>query len=130
MDDTTNQNGFNRYRKVVNLLRKKLPAAFEVDIRRKKLKGFDGLCIREENRFLILINKDLSESMAVEALLHEYAHALSWTLLQDKLEGEAFHNYCHNASWGVAYAEVYRCYEASIPRRPYIQENNDDSSDK
>lgn len=130
------KNLFHRYRRVVKLLKKELPPALVVKVRRVKLKGFDGLCIRERKSFLILINRELDESMAIETLLHEWAHARSWTLLHDQLENDAFQDFCHNAMWGVAYSEVYRCYEASLPKKKLenlkeiLQEANQNDEDK
>lgn len=105
---------FERFRKVVQLLQAELPCALEVIVRQAKLQGYDGLCLREEKRFLILISEELEQAMAIETVLHEWAHARSWTLLHDQLQDEEFRKICHNAAWGVAYAEVYRVYEASV----------------
>lgn len=115
--DAKGRREFKRYRKTVSLLIKTIPCALPVQVRRTRLKGYDGLCLREEHRFLILINRSLCEPMAIETLIHEYAHARSWTLLHDHAVGEEFENIVHGPAWGVAYAEAYRVYESSLPKR-------------
>jgi hypothetical protein len=103
---------FRVYKKVVALLKEKCPPAYPVDVRRVKLDGFDGECTLHNKRFYIRINKDLSENSAIDCVLHEWAHARAWNHLHDALDEEQFAQRSHDASWGVAYSEVYRTYEA------------------
>lgn len=105
---------FETYQKTVRLLRKKLPPAFPVTVRRVKMSGKDGYCTKKKNRFHIRINKELGEPSAIDALLHEWAHARAWNHLHDSLEGEEFERVIHDASWGVAYSEVYRVFIESL----------------
>lgn len=101
---------FDIYKKTVQILRKKLPPAFPVSVKRVAMKGKDGYCTKKNDKFHIRINNSLDEAQSIDALLHEWAHARSWSHLHDSLEGDDFEEVIHNAAWGVAYSEVYRVY--------------------
>lgn len=91
--------------KVAKFLRNNNLADKPVVIRRCKLKkDFDGLCEKKKNKFIISINKNLSENYSVDVMLHEVAHAVSW----DK------DNEVHGLSWGKAYSRVYRLFEENF----------------
>lgn len=78
------------------------PAKCPVSIRRVKLSSkFDAVCIFKNNNFLIKINNLLPEHEAIEALIHEYAHVLSW---DDFVDEE------HCNEWGKAYSKIYRAF--------------------
>lgn len=102
---------FRVYRKIVSLLKEKCPPAYPIDVRRVKLNGLDGECYLHKKKFYIRINNQLSENSAIDALLHEWAHARAWNHLHDALDKQEFLQRSHDASWGVAYSEVYRTYE-------------------
>lgn len=101
------------YKKLVSVLKQKCPAAFKVSVRRVKMNKFDGYCLlcTTDKKFIIRINKDIPESSAIDTLLHEWAHARAWNHLHDSLNDKEFEERCHDASWGVAYSEVYKVYE-------------------
>lgn len=103
--------GYSDYKRLVSILKKRCPAAFPVSVRRVKISGLDGDCALGHKRFYIRINKDISESSAIETLLHEWAHARAWNHLHDSMSAHEFEEKTHDASWGVAYSEVYRVYE-------------------
>lgn len=105
---------YKSYRKLVNLLKKKCPLAYPVSVRRLKLTDLDGYCSLDSKKFFIRINYSLDESSAIETLIHEWAHARAWNHLHDKLSWSEFEEISHDASWGVAYSEVYRIYEKSF----------------
>ncbi len=105
---------YGNYRKLIRLLRNKCPAAFPVTVRRVKLKDKDGDCSKKDGRFFIRINRELPENSSIDALLHEWAHARAWNHLHDVLDCTAFEERVHDASWGVAYAEVYRIFEQNF----------------
>jgi len=92
------------------LLKKKLPAAFTVRVRsaQKLDPQYQALCSLEgsgkQRYFLIRISKRLSDEQARDALIHEYAHAVSWGHLHDQQEDHPW----HDDVWGVNYARVYR----------------------
>lgn len=53
--------------------------------------------------FLIKVKNTLSGDRAIEALVHEWAHAMVWFLTAaEQDEGD------HHSEWGVAYARCYR----------------------
>lgn len=53
--------------------------------------------------FVISIPPEMPECLLCDALLHEWAHALTWTT-----DPEVKH---HGAEWGAAYARVYDIWE-------------------
>ena len=71
----------------------------------------------------IRIDKSLSESTAIDTLLHEWAHARAWNHLHDSLDDEEFEERSHDASWGVAYSEVYKIYEQYYIPETIISKN-------
>jgi len=89
------------YRKVVSLLKRKCPAKYPVHVRRVTLSRHkDGDCQFKDDKFLIRINRELEEYMAIEVFLHELAHVLSWDENKD----------AHHKGWGVAFSRVYRIF--------------------
>jgi hypothetical protein len=102
---------FETYGRVVRVLRKKLPPAFPVQVRRVKLVDRDGYCEKRNDVFYIRINRELPEAPAIDALLHEWAHARAWNHLHDSLHPNEFQLVAHDPVWGVAYSEVYRVWE-------------------
>ncbi|MCE9629448.1 MAG: SprT-like domain-containing protein [Planctomycetia bacterium] len=77
-----------------------------------------GECVRRPQRFVVRLNMAMSESMAVETLCHEWAHALAWNYSLDKLARQAdvspqeFDLASHDEAWGCAYSRVWRAYVA------------------
>ena len=102
---------YRAYRKLVSVLKKRCPVAFPVSVRRVKLFNLDGDCSLGKKKFFIRINQGLSETSAIDTLLHEWAHARAWSHFHDSLDWTEFEERSHDASWGVAYSEVYRIYE-------------------
>jgi hypothetical protein len=103
--------GYNLYKSIIKILREKLPPAYPVYVRRVKLNGLDGDCMLHNKKFTIRINREMSEGAAIDCLIHEWAHARAWNHLHDSLDHHEFELRSHDASWGVAYSEVYRTYE-------------------
>jgi len=52
------------------------------------------------DRFWIRIDPGRDRVIAMDCLVHEWAHTLSWD--QEEIDGD------HCDAWGVAYAQVYR----------------------
>lgn len=103
---------YDHYRRLVFVLRTKCPPAYPVSVRRVKIsKDKDGDCSLLNSKFYIRIDKNLPENSCIETLLHEWAHARAWNHLHDSMLWEEFEAVAHDASWGVAYSEVYRVYE-------------------
>lgn len=107
---------YKNYKQLVSFLKKNLPIAYPVSVRRCVMsRSLDGECIKHKRRFFIRINKDLSENLAIETLIHEWAHARAWNHLLDSMEADdRFDDLSHDATWGVAYSEVYRVYQKLI----------------
>lgn len=107
---------YKNYKKLVSFLKKNLPIAYPVSVRRCVMsKTLDGECVKYKKRFFIKINKDLPENLAIETLIHEWAHARAWNHLLDSMESdERFDDFSHDATWGVAYSEVYRLYQKLV----------------
>lgn len=103
-----------KFYKTVKLLKEKCPLAFPCTVRRVKLKKHDGLCIKKNNSFSIKIDNSLNEKSAIDTLLHEWAHARAWNHLHDSLSQKEFELIAHDASWGVAYSQVYRIFEENF----------------
>lgn len=92
---------------VFRYLKSALPPPMSVIIRRVPMNKHDGLCIDRGDHFLIRIDRRLPEAVAIDVLIHEYAHVLSWGKSKD----------VHGHQWGIAYSLVYRTFlehEASL----------------
>ncbi len=87
-------------------LRKKVPTAFPVQVRRKDIPASEccfGTCTFDGNIFKITIDKSISNDMAVETLIHEWAHVIAWTHEHDTVDD-------HGPEWGLAYSRVFRAF--------------------
>lgn len=103
---------FRQYQSLLRMLKDECPPAFPVSVRRVKLTKLEGRCWKDGKKFHIQIDKCLDEGRAMDVLLHEWAHARAWNhMLDAAVTDEAFNRLAHDASWGVAYAEIYSVYE-------------------
>lgn len=92
------QTSYNRYYSFVRYIKKHLELPYPFIIRRVKMpNGYDGDCRIKNNKFLIRVEKSLSEHYSIDVLIHEVSHCLSW-----EEENE------HGVAWGKAYSKVYR----------------------
>lgn len=90
----------SNFRKVVKLLKRQFPE-YVVKVRRLRLPTtLQGDCSFKEPAFLIRINNVLNEDAAIDVLIHEWAHILSWDYPGDN----------HGMQWGKAYSRVYRLF--------------------
>jgi hypothetical protein len=90
------------YRKVVNFLKRACPPDCKINVRRVKLPDhLDGDCGLKRDRFLVRINRTLPEHEAIETLIHEMAHVLSW----DRCPLDE-----HCDEWGKSYSRLYRSF--------------------
>lgn len=90
------------YKKLVRFLKDSFPQDYPVSVRRVKMsKAYDGDCELKKKYFLVRINNRLPEHVAIDTLLHEYAHCVAW-------------NKCmvdhHCSEWGKAYSKIYRAF--------------------
>lgn len=87
------------------ILRRQCMPAHPVHVRRVQLQGEWGHCWLRKRKhrkvFLIAIDSRMPDQLALETLVHEWAHALSW--YEPGTD--------HSVAWGRAYA---RCYRAVI----------------
>lgn len=79
-----------------------------------------GECIRRKKRFVVRLNSAMTESQAVETLLHEWAHALAWNYSLDRMardpdvDRELFEGASHDEAWGCAYSRVWRAFSGQM----------------
>jgi hypothetical protein len=105
------------FRQVLRMLREHAPPILPVRVRRVKNLGERAGCLGEcgmvENlrgrpiRFEVFLDADLRGPLLIEALTHEWAHALGWTTNHPVFK-------FHTDLWGVAYAMAYRVVEGVI----------------
>lgn len=106
-----------KFDKVVKLLRKEFPLGVPTTVKTvKKLRCEEngeeiyGQCSSSENskgvvkKFLVEVARDLPLGLAIDTLLHEWAHAT------DHLENGDPCMHPHRNSWGVHYARIWRVY--------------------
>lgn len=91
---------YKTFYKAVAFLKENAGCSQPVSVRRVKLDDLDGKCFRKNNQFFIKINKKLDCNHAIDVLLHEYAHTISWRKEPDD----------HGPLWGVAYSNIYRLF--------------------
>lgn len=89
------------WRKAVRELPILVPARYPVVIRRVKLAdlGDCEFCLKPKRHFRVRINRDLPPLWALDYLIHEHAHAVSWHGMD---EGD------HQGSWESALGRCYR----------------------
>jgi hypothetical protein len=109
--------GWVVFKRVLAGLRRYCPAAMPVVVRTSWLSSDTlGRCARRKARFVIALNANMNEHDAVETLIHEWAHALSWNLVldrlsrQDSVDPHDFQEASHDEAWGCAYSRVWRVY--------------------
>lgn len=49
----------------------------------------------------VRVNRALDTPQALEVLVHEWAHAMTWDIEHERSQS-------HSSYWGIAYAEAYR----------------------
>ncbi len=93
---------FPHYHSFLRYLRRRLLAGLKVTVRRMSFAPpeHDGECQRRRGRYHIRIKKHLPEYYAIDVLMHETAHVLSWATEKD----------LHGPLWGRAYSTVYRTF--------------------
>lgn len=97
------------YRQVIKLLREKCPADMPVKVRRVRVPNDRfGDCSQVDDHYIIRICNKLSETQAIDILIHEWSHAISW----DKCRNE---DHCNE--WGKAYSRVYRIFIKDVLNR-------------
>ena len=89
-----------------------------------------GDCSIVRGTFQIRVCKSLNEAVAIECLLHEWAHALSWracvgTAAKSRsLAPHEFDRLGHGAPWGLAYSKVYLRFTSEIVLTLQVEDLN------
>ena len=103
----------DQFRRHVAKLRAAVPACAPVSVRRESPShGRLAECALDgsgrNRRFVIRIRPEARFNEALDSLIHEWAHALSWTDGHPSLTD-------HDEMWGVAFS---RCYRVIFPDEP------------
>lgn len=91
----------------------------------RQLSGKEGDCSIVGRNFRIRVSKELPLSQAIDVLLHEWAHALSWDACvgnvanSRSISDSEFNWLAHGPEWGIAYSKVYRCFTHEIDPQIY-----------
>jgi hypothetical protein len=64
-----------------------------------------GDCARVGRKMLIRVDRRLPWAVAIDTLIHEYAHGYVWEA--PSIEDTREH---HGSEWGVAYAKIYQAF--------------------
>lgn len=103
----------NSFKKTLSILKSKLPPAYPVTIDYvssfDKVGEFGSTYIKTSKssgrkKFIITVDTSQCEDMAIETLMHEWAHMISWSVghnWQDWMDD-------HGPEFGVAYSRVYQ----------------------
>jgi hypothetical protein len=93
------------------------PPALPVTVRTGRLGArLNGDCVRDRNRFVIRVSSELDQNGAIDTLVHEWAHALAWSLECDRrmrdfsISAEEFQALSHGPAWGVAYSRAWQTF--------------------
>jgi len=107
--------------RVVEQLKIHLPPSRPVTVLTgRQLSKKDGDCCVVRGKFRIRVSRELNESEAVDVLLHEWAHALSWEACVGKaaksrsISDYEFERLAHGPKWGLAFSRVYLCFTSEI----------------
>lgn len=91
-----------RWRKLLYWLRKNYPADLPIYVRTKNkltlFPDYSGVCIRYDTKIIVEINKNQSFALKLDAIIHEWAHAITLTNTTKKDHGD---------EWGKAYSRIY-----------------------
>lgn len=108
----------------VDALRTNLPPKHPVVVRtNQQFVSRDGDCCLIDGTFRIRISRELSLSQAIDVLIHEWAHALSWHTCvgglarSRRISALEFDRLAHGPKWGLAYSKVYQCFTYDIEPR-------------
>lgn len=95
------------YYQLLRTLKKECPCDYPAKVRRVKTSDL-GYCLLKGDHYLIHISKDSEEDLAIQTLIHEWSHALTWDSWQTTGQ--------HCLRWGKAYSRVYSAYLRLLDR--------------
>lgn len=111
------------FRRVLDALRANCPVRKPVTVHVGYVgHGVLGFCKCESHRTSIRVSGRLTQEAAVDVLVHEWAHAMSWDRRLDRLarapwiSATEFEAAVHGPAWGVAYARAYLVFVAEARR--------------
>jgi hypothetical protein len=105
---------YKLFHRVVELLHEALPAKHPVDVQLGWVNNYNlGECSRRGSHFRIRVSSRQPEWFAIETLVHEWAHALSWDAYKNVpywpwAPAAEYQSPVHGDAWGRAYSKVYR----------------------
>ena len=88
------------YYDALRVLREWHPACSPVWVHRRSLSSCYGMADYDEDndRYIILIHREMPEADQVHALVHEWAHVLTWDVAEED----------HDEQWGLVYSKLYQ----------------------
>ena len=87
---------------IIRKLKEALPLGEKVEVRTLPIKTLSGYCTKSSDGWSIVISSYLDFNGRIDALEHEYAHALD-----DNPDRGNFHKE-HGASWGIKFSKCHR----------------------
>ena len=108
-----------KYRMMVAWLRRAFPLAKPVSVRCRTGEVMPLLgsrhvlasCELLGEKFLIRIDRKQCYELRMDALIHEWAHAMTWFGAESPWFGANPQANEHGAEWGIAYAKLYSGFE-------------------
>lgn len=92
-----------KWLRTINWLRREFPSRYPVKVRSRPLKNLSGDSSFQNRRFYIRINSRKPYTERIDAILHEWAHVLTW-FGAGRAED-------HSDEWGLWYAKLYRAWD-------------------
>jgi len=119
------QKHYGLLRATIRGLRRHAPAAFPVIVRsgQNLPPDTDAYCSRRSSRFVIMLGQHLAPKDAVEAVVHEWAHARAWSHMHDRavadmqagrIDAAEFEVLVHDGTWGVEFAFCWRVFTGRV----------------
>jgi hypothetical protein len=111
------------FRRILAALRSNCTTRLPVTVHVGHVRAGDlGWCRREPRWFSIRLSGRLTQEAAIDVLVHEWAHAMSWDQHLDRMSrspcisAQAFEAAAHGPAWGVAYSRAYLVFVAEVTR--------------
>ena len=119
------RSGYSLLRATIAGLRTHAPAAFPVVVRSgaNVPPDTDAYCSRRHSRFVIMLGQHLAPKDAVEAVIHEWAHARAWSHMHDRavadmqagrIDAAEFEVLVHDGTWGIEFAFCWRVFTGRV----------------